>query len=271
MLGTGTPNADPDRSGSAVAIVVDQTPYLVDCGVGVVRRAAAAERQGVAPLAAENLRHLFITHLHSDHTLGLADLLLTPWILGRKQPLEIYGPPGTREMVDHILEAYRQDINIRTSGLEGANTKGCTANVHEIQPGMIYQDANLTVRAFPVRHGSWPQAFGFRFETADRTIVISGDTVPCQSLIDAAQGCDVLIHEVYSQAGFQKRPPAWQRYHSAFHTSAPQLAEIAKKVKPQLLILYHQLLWGTSEEDLLQEIRETYPGQVTSAHDLDIY
>src|SRR6266436_8009284 len=106
MLGTGTPLPDPDRSGPSTAIVVNGTGYIVDAGTGVVRRAAAARDKGVKALEPTNLRIAFLTHLHADHTLGLPDLILTPWIMGRKEPLELYGPAGTREMVDHILQAY---------------------------------------------------------------------------------------------------------------------------------------------------------------------
>ncbi len=271
LLGTGTPNADPERSGPAVAIVSGGTPYLIDCGPGVVRRAAAAHRNGTEALAVSNLNHLFITHLHSDHTVGLPDLILTPWVLGRDKPLEVYGPAGTAEMVRHILEAYHQDIQLRVSGLEGANVEGCKVNVHEIEAGPIYQDANVTVKAFPVVHGSWKHAFGFRFDAADRSIVVSGDTIPCPSLIEAARGCDVLVHEVYSQAGLMRRPPSWRRYHTAFHTSSHQLAEIAEEVKPGLLILYHQLFWGTTEEELLLEISQSYDGETVSGNDLDVF
>lgn len=271
LLGTGTPNADPERSGPALAIVVNQTPYLFDCGPGVVRRAAAAVRKGVAALEAPNLKRVFITHLHSDHTLGLPDLIFTPWVLGRDTPLEVYGPPGTAEMVHHLRAAYREDIRIRLDGLEPANSKGYKVNVHEIKPGTVFRDDNVTVTAFPVKHGSWQHAFGFRVETADRTIVISGDTAPCQSLIDHAAGCDVLIHEVYSENAFKKRPPEWQRYHAAFHTSTRELAHIAAEVRPGLLILTHQLFWGTTDADLLAEIRESYDGPVVSGRDLDIY
>ena len=271
FLGTGTPNADPDRSGPAVAIVVNGQAYLVDCGPGVVRQAAAAHRAGVQALQPSRLTRLFVTHLHTDHTLGYADLVFTPWVLDRAEPLVVYGPPGIAAMTEHILAAYKEDIDIRIDGLEPANTVGYRVDVHEIQPGLIYRDANVTVRAFPVKHGSWRHAFGFRFETADRTIVISGDTIPCESLIQIAQGCDVLVHEVYSQAGFEKRPAEWQRYHAAFHTSSFELAEIAARVKPRLLVLYHQLFWGASEEELLAEVRSGYDGEVASADDLDIY
>ncbi|MBI4551155.1 MAG: MBL fold metallo-hydrolase [Candidatus Latescibacteria bacterium] len=271
LLGTGTPNADPDRSGPAVAIVVDGTSYLVDCGPGVVRRAAAAFRAGVKGLDAPNLKRVFITHLHSDHTVGLPDLIFTPWVLGRNVPLEVYGPPGVTAMTDHLLKAYQQDIDIRINGLEPANTEGYKVNAHEITPGIVYRDERVTVRAFPVKHGSWPQAFGYRFETPDRTIVISGDAVPSPGLIEQAKGCDVLIHEVYSQAGFQTRPPEWQRYHANFHTSSAELAAIAAQTRPGLLILYHQLIWSSTEEELLKEIRQGYDGKVVSGHDLEVY
>ncbi len=271
MLGTGTPNPDPDASGPAVAVVVNDTPYVVDCGPGVVRRAAAAARKGVKGLAVEKLRRLFITHLHSDHTAGYPDFIFTPAVLERDAPLEVYGPPGIKAMTDHILKAYREDINIRLRGLEPAKPRGYVVNVHEINTNVIYRDANVTVKAFPVKHGSWKHAYGFRFETPDRTVVISGDCAPSESIVEACNGCDVLIHEVYSTAGFARRPPEWQRYHSNFHTSSRELAEIATKAKPGLLILYHQLLWGTTPEQLLEEIRKHYPGQVVFGNDLDVY
>lgn len=271
LLGTGTPNAEPDRSGSALAVVVDGQAYLVDCGPGVVRRAAAAQRAGIDALAAERLTHVFITHLHSDHTLGYPDLIFTPWVLDREVPLEAYGPPGLAEMTKHILKAYEKDIRTRVDGLEPANTTGYRVNVHEIAPGLIYQDQNVRVTAFPVRHGSWRHAFGFRFDTADRSIVVSGDTAPCSSLVEHAQGCDVLVHEVYSQVGFEQRSPEWQRYHAGSHTSTVELAKIAQQVRPKLLVLTHQLFWGSTPEQLLAEISGSYEGEVRCGSDLDVY
>lgn len=271
MLGTGTPNPDPERSGPAVAIVVADTPYLVDCGTGVVRRAAAAEEKGIDALDPGKLGIVFITHLHSDHTLGYPDLILTPWMMGREKPLQAYGPSGLRDMTQNILRAWRQDIDIRVNGREHENRTGYHVNVHEIQPGVIYQDKNVKVTAFAVSHGSWKLAFGYRFDTPDRSIVISGDTTPNQNVVKACNGCDVLIHEVYSQSEFERRTPEWQQYHSHFHTSSVELGRIANQAKPGLLILYHQLLWGSTEEQLLQEIHQAYSGKVVSAHDLDVY
>ena len=124
-LGTGTPNADPERSGPAVAVVVDGNAYLVDAGPGVVRRAAAAARADSLPaLAAPRLGVVFLTHLHSDHTLGLPDLMYTPWTLGRTTPLAVYGPPGTRAMVRHLAEAYAADVDVRLHGGEPSNRTG---------------------------------------------------------------------------------------------------------------------------------------------------
>jgi ribonuclease BN (tRNA processing enzyme) len=271
LLGTGTPNADPDRSGPSVAIVVNNTPYLIDFGPGVVRRAAAAFRKGIKGLEVKKLNRAFLTHLHSDHTAGYPDLILTPWVLERTDPLEVFGPKGIKAMTEHLLEAYREDIDIRLGGGEPSNKTGYKVIAHEIKPGVVFKDANVTVKAFLVDHGAWPEAYGFRFETTDRTIVISGDCRPSASVIANCNGCDVLIHEVYSQAGFARRPPEWQKYHSRYHTSSHELAQIAQKARPGLLVLYHQLFWGTTEEDLLKEVRAEYTGKVVSGHDLDVY
>jgi ribonuclease BN (tRNA processing enzyme) len=271
LLGTGTPGADPERSGPATAIVVNDTPYLIDCGPGVVRRAAKAFRSGIDGLKVRNLKMLFVTHLHSDHTAGYSDLIFTPWVLGRDEPLEVYGPAGIGDMTEHILAAYQQDIKIRLNGLEPANDSGYRVNTHDIKPGIIYQDANITVEAFTVKHGSWPEAYGFVFTTPDRKIVISGDTAPSDSIVAKCDGCDVLIHEVYSAVRFEKRSPVWKKYHSSFHTSTHELAELASRVKPTLLILYHQLFWGATDEELLSEIKEGYDGEVVSGNDLDVF
>jgi ribonuclease BN (tRNA processing enzyme) len=219
VLGTGTPEPYPDRSGPAVAIVVNGAVNLVDCGPGVVRRAEAAEQNGIKALDVKNLKIVFITHLHSDHTLGYPDLIFTPWVLHRRVPLQAYGPRGLRHMTDHILRAWQEDIHVRTTGLEEADRTGYQVEVHEISPGVVYQDQNVKVTAFPVKHGSWKQAFGYRFDTADRSIVLSGDTAPTDTVVTACNGCDVLLHEVYNINGAEMREEHWKEYFAAFHTS----------------------------------------------------
>ena len=274
MLGTGTPNADPERSGPAVAIVVNDRPYLVDFGPGVVRRAAAMSPTyggSISGLEVRNLRYAFLTHLHSDHSAGLSDLILTPWVLERDKPLELYGPDGVEDMASHVLKAYQADIDYRINGLEPANDAGWRVNVHEVEEGVVFEDENVKVEAFRVRHGTWPNAFGYRFTTPDRVIVISGDAAPDEALVKYARGADILIHEVYSVEGFQRRDEFWQRYHSTNHTSAHELGEIAERAQPGLLILYHVLFWGASEETVLREVREKYSGKVILANDLDVF
>lgn len=271
MLGTGTPNADPDRSGPAVAIVVNGRAYIVDAGVGVVRRAAAAERAGTSALRVSNLDIVFLTHLHSDHTLGLPDLLLSPWVLGRTAPLKVFGPHGTAAMVEHISAAYSEDIQMRLTGGEPSNKTGYRASVKEIDSGVVYRDSNVTVTAFRVAHGSWEEALGYKFVTRDRVIVISGDTHPTEAIVTQCNGCDVLIHEVYVDSTARVRSKAWQDYDKAFHTSTLELADIANRARPKLLLLYHQLFRGASDDDLLRELRSKYAGHVISARDLGVY
>jgi ribonuclease BN (tRNA processing enzyme) len=269
LLGTGTPGWDPDRSGPATAIVVNGTPYLVDFGAGVVRRAGAAYRKGVKALLPINLHVVFLTHRHMDHTVGYADLIFQPQQVGggRKLPLEVFGPKGLKDLTEYTLKAH----------LINPDDTRFKVNAHEITPGIVYKDENVTVKAFHVAHGD-VEAFGFRFETPDRTIVISGDTTPTQSVIDNCQGCDVLIHESYSMKTYNAVSAQAQANRRRLHTSTIQLAELAGKAKPGLLILYHRSNLGgvvaevpNPEEAFLEEIRSAYAGKVVVGHDLDIY
>jgi len=280
LLGTGTPSPDPERSGAATAVVVNGTPYLFDFGPGVVRRIAAASQQGVKGLAVVSVRVAFLTHLHSDHTAGFADLILTPWSVGRSQSLEVYGPQGLEHMTDHILEAYRDDIAIRRADKHALGVpeqaEGYKVEAHEITPGTVYKDHNVTVKAFLVNHGDVAQAFGYRIETPGRTIVISGDAAPSQSVVDSCNGCDVLIHEAYSMLTYNAVSPAYQEYRRKHHTSSREVAEIAKKARPGLLVLYHRANPGgvgrpNPEEVLLEEVRQLYGGKVVIGHDLDVF
>ena len=281
ILGTGTPNADPERSGPALAVVAGGRAYLVDAGPGIVRRAAAAASEhGIEALAASGLNRLFLTHLHSDHTVGLPDVIFSPWVLERPDPIRIFGPPGTAAMAEHVQEAWKEDVHMRLFGLEphDYNLDAYQSPVTETTGGPIYEDENVRVTAIPVQHGSWPYSLGYRFEALGpdgapaRTIVISGDARPSESLVEACNGCDVLVHEVYSAETFRQRPPEWQAYHADSHTSTLELADIAARARPELLVMYHQLYWGATDEDLLREIRDAgYAGRVVSAADLDVY
>jgi ribonuclease BN (tRNA processing enzyme) len=271
LLGTGTPNAEPDRAGSAVAIVVNGTPYLVDAGAGIVHRANEAFQHGIAGLGVSRLSRVFLTHLHTDHTVGLPDLIYTPWVLGRESPLMILGPAGTEAMAEHLSKAYENDVRVRLEGLEPANPTGYQVEARDVDAGLIYQDDNVKVTAFQVPHGAWELAFGFRFETPDRTVVVSGDTRPSEAVVQFCHGCDILIHEVYSSEKWELKPDDWKEYHAASHTSGIQLGELAARARPGLLVLTHQLLWGATPDELVAEVRAGFDGRIAYGRDLDVF
>jgi ribonuclease BN (tRNA processing enzyme) len=274
ILGSGAPPPNPDRQGPALAIVANGKAYLVDAGTGMVRQANAAFLRGVSALRPAELDIAFLTHLHSDHTLGLADLIFTPWIAERMKPLRLYGPEGTKEMAAHILEAFKEDIQVRTTGLEASNTTGYKVEAHDVQPGSVYQDGNVIVKAFLVKHGTWKEALGYRFDTGGKSIVVSGDTRPAESVIAECSGCDALVHEVYAGSDSLKSSldvAQWMKYMSQFHTSAEELGEIAAKAKPKMLILTHWILLGNAkQDDMVREIRQKYSGPIIVARDLDV-
>jgi ribonuclease BN (tRNA processing enzyme) len=291
LLGTGTPIPDPDRSGPATAIVVGDSVYLIDFGPGVVRRAEAALLdRGIPALEPANLKVAFVTHLHSDHTAGYSDLIFTGWTSGRNTPLEVYGPSGLNSMTVHILEAYRVDIETRTNpeGNQRVIGDGWKVNAHEIKPGVIYKDVNVTVTAFPTKHAM--ESYGYRFDTPDRSIVISGDTGPTDETIKACNGCDVLVHEAQMLELYGKMPERLHTFVTKYHTTTEQLAALATQAKPRLLVVYHTLgfrpgitppkalssLNGaaairSTPEVLQEEIGSRYSGQFVIGRDLDVY
>jgi ribonuclease BN (tRNA processing enzyme) len=190
------------------------------------------------------------------------------------KPLRLYGPEGTKEMAAHILEAYKEDIQVRTTGLEASNTTGYKVEAHDVQPGSVYQDGNVSVKAFLVKHGTWKEALGYRFDAGGKSIVVSGDTRPAESVIAECSGCDALVHEVYAGSDSLKSSldvAQWMKYMSQFHTSAEELGEIAAKAKPKMLILTHWILLGNAKpEDMVREIHQKYSGPIVIARDLDV-
>jgi ribonuclease BN (tRNA processing enzyme) len=291
LLGTGTPVPDPDRSGPATAIVVDDHAYLVDFGPGVVRRAElTALTRKIPAVEPGNLKVAFVTHLHSDHTAGYSDLILTGWTSGRTVPLEVYGPPGVQSMTEHILQAYRIDIETRTNpdGNQRRFPDGAKVNAHEIRPGAIYKDEKVTVTAFATKHAM--ESYGYRFDTPDRRIVISGDTNPVEATVNACDRCDILIHEAQPLELLAKMPESIQSFVANYHTTTEQVAELATKAKPKLLVIYHTVSFppGIAPPKLLppkgfadglyappemvqKEIGSRYSGRFAIGKDLDVY
>jgi len=233
VLGTGTPVPDPFWP--ATAIVGDDSAYLVDFGPGVVRSSKAPFlARHIMALEPANLKIAFVTHLHSGHTSGYPDLILTGWTAGRRIPLEVYGPSGLRSMTDHILQAYRIDIETRTNpeGDQRDNSEGWKVNAHEITSGVIYKDAKVTVTAFPTKHAM--ESYGYRFDTPDRSIVIARDTSPTEETIKACNGCDVLFHESRAEEMYAQPPEDRRAFGAKNHTRSVQLATLASKAKPGL-------------------------------------
>ena len=271
ILGSGTPNPDPERSGSAYAIVTNGQSYLVDFGPGVIRRASAFSPSWggeFESMEIQNLNYAFLTHLHSDHSAGLADLILSPWVLEREEPLNLFGPRGLKRMADKITDAYQIDIDYRINGSQPSNLEGYKTKVTEIAEGIIYEDKYIAVEAFENNHGDFKNSFGFVFTTKDKKIVISGDTAYSQKVIDKSKEADILVHEVYSEKGFKEKTKDWQIYHKAHHTSAPDVGKIASMSKPKKLVLSHILFWGNSKESIVEEVKSNFDGEVIIAEDL---
>lgn len=271
LLGTGTPIPQPGRSGPATAIIAWDRAYLVDVGRGALLQSRIGSLNGTLALDPTNIRIAFLTHLHSDHVIGLPDFIATPPTLGRKKPLLVLGPPGTRSMTSHFVAALKEDFEHRPALAEKVDKK--LVSVREITPGTVYQDEYVSVTAFAVEHANWEHAYGFRFDTSERSIVISGDTAPTRAVVDACRGCDVLVHEVYCAVGMQEtqKPQSLWDYNARAHTSARELGEIAAQAQPKLLVLTHRIDYGCSQEELVNLVAESFSGEIVAGADLEAY
>ncbi|MEA2764190.1 MAG: hypothetical protein QOK07_594 [Gemmatimonadaceae bacterium] len=260
-LGTGTPRPLPDVMGPATAVIVGQRVFLFDVGEGIERRLAAAH------LPINGVTAVFVTHLHSDHVLGLADLVFSSWNSGRDKPFPVFGPPGIDAMLEHLYEAFAVDIKEREFDYGVAG--GYRLSAHEISPGVAYDSGSVRVTAFPVEHGRLT-AYGYRIDTPTRSIVISGDTRPSEALVRMATGVDVLIHEIQPSGAvtLAGRPSVdWAKYIAGHHTTAIQLGELAARAKPKLLIVSHNGRRAPAAE-LIADIRRAFSGKVVIADDL---
>lgn len=271
MLGTGTPIPTPDRAGSGLAVIHDGEAYIFDVGPGSVRRMIEAWDNGkIEALYPINIDHIFISHMHSDHTLDFPELASTYW-WRRGEKLHAIGPVGLQKMSDGYEEMMSVDVNLRLNGKSPiANPELYKVDVTEFtEDGVVFDENGVKVEAFSVPHGDIHPAYGFKITTPDRTIVYSGDTTYSENVLEQARGVDVLIHEVISDEGVAASPPEWQEYHTTTQTTSTKLAEIANEAKPGLLVLTHVATYSAPPDSPLTEIQALYDGKVVLANDLD--
>jgi len=265
LLGTGFPRPDPDRAGPATAIIIKDRVFIVDAGRGIMLRYAATG------LALKNFEAVFLTHLHSDHTSGLPDLFTSTWIFGRATPLQLYGPRGTSAMAKSLISFFAEDIHIRRDLTEMQPAAGANIDAHEISEGVIFQDADVKITAFLVDHRPVEPAFGYKFEAGGRSVVISGDTRPSANLIKFAKNTDLLIHEAYVPDFFERmhNPPDVAARLKAYHTTAAEAGEVAKKAGAKKLVITHVIGELDKDDERIRQMAEaTYGGNVTVGKDL---
>jgi ribonuclease BN (tRNA processing enzyme) len=259
------------RSKSATLIVVKGVPYVVDCGEGVAQQLTEAGVQLSA------LRHVLITHHHSDHDLDFGNLIYDAWVSGLNMPIDAYGPPPIQAMLDAYWQLNKFDIDTRIAD-EGRPDLLRMVNVHEFtQPGIVLQNADVKVTAARVRHPPITDAYAYRFDAADRSIVISGDTTYSPELIELAKGADVLVHEVMDRAGIEtiigRLPNAttMREHLMASHTLVEDVGKVAAAAGVKTLVLSHLVpaddksitdaMWTTGA-------RKYFRGQIVVGRDL---
>lgn len=262
LLGTGFPRPDPNRAGPSAAIVIGERFFVVDAGRGVVLRLAATDLQ------LRNIEAVFLTHLHSDHTEGLPDLFDSSWIFGRKEPLELYGPRGTKQMAAALVKFFAADIHIRRDLTEMQPAAGATIRTHIVNEGVVYHDESVRVTAFAVNHHPVEPAFGYRFESGGKSIVISGDTRPSDNLILYAKGADILVHEACLPEYFDEHDtPEVAARLKQYHTSAGDAGKVAQAAGVKMLVLTH-LVPGNNDQAYLDRAGKFYKGKIVVGHDL---
>lgn len=263
LLGTGYPRPDPERAGPSTVVIAGDAWFVVDAGRGTTMRIAATD------LKYANLRGVFLTHLHSDHTAGLPDLFNTSWQFGRKTvPLELYGPRGTKKLSDAMLSFFAEDIHLRRDLLEKHPAAGATIRTHIVREGVVYDDGKVKITAFAVDHRPVLNAFGYRFESDGRTVVISGDTRPTENLVKYAKNADVLVLEAYLPEHFLRvDTPEVAAHLMSYHTSADEAGELAAKAGVHTLVLTH-LIPGNADETFRERAARKFKGEIVVGKDL---
>ena len=263
ILGSGTPRVNIDRFSQSILVEHKNDKFLFDAGRGALLR---LNQSRIMPNEIENI---FFTHLHSDHILGFSDILMTGLVYHRQNPLNVFGPPGTTNFINSTMKTFEEDIKVRSLPPENLNIDNLKSNIEIIFDGYTYMKNGLTIETFAVKHEPFTYAFGFKIFNSKYCMVISGDTTYSEQVIEKAKKCDLLIHEIAhaSEHILEKYPKA--KGVISYHTDVSQVSEIINTVKPRLTILNHVLsLDGSSDEEILQEIKKNTKHKVLIAKDL---
>ncbi|MDE0004636.1 MAG: MBL fold metallo-hydrolase [Rhodospirillaceae bacterium] len=263
LLGTGDPRPVMEHFGPSVLVEAADEKFIFDVGRGALQRLTQLG------IAYDQIDGVFFTHLHSDHVVGFPDLWLTGWLISRRErPLRVFGPLGTRQMLNHLTQAYSFDIAIRIAD-DGVAESGSQFEVIEVENGFEWSYGDISVRAFDVDHRPVEPAMGYRIEFAGRSVVLSGDTRYSENLIEHAAGIDLIIHEVVGMTEeFMAARPGSERVHE-HHTSAWQAGEVFSRVRPKLAVYSHLALYEDYDADrLVADTRQTYDGRVIVGEDL---
>jgi ribonuclease Z len=268
LLGTGNPRPTPERAGPASLVEAGDTKILVDAG----RDAATRLFEIGQGRLLSGIDIVLLTHLHSDHVVGFPDLWLTGWIFGRAKPLALYGPPGTAAMQEGLERAYTFDVHMRRDVDEKLPAVGAEVRARDIPPGVVFENGPLRITAFAVDHGPVAPAYGYRIDCAGRSVVFSGDTRYSESLIAAAKGADVLVHEVLApdveRRLSQMRDPALTERIIAHHTTPEDAGRVFAAASPRLAVYTHIVPSPTTAADLVPATRKTYKGRLEVGTDL---
>ena len=267
LLGTGTPAPNPHRCGPSTLIASGKASILVDCGSGAVVQLV---KSGRSPA---EINTIFLTHLHSDHYIDLDHFIVTRWILGGTRPLTIHGPRGINRMVDHWMAIHAYDIDMRIKTRKQTKVPPIV-RVHEIDEGTIFENDSLKVIAFRVSHYPLDEPYGFRFESSASTIVVSGDTCPCENVVRHARGADLLIHECVDYSNIQVREgDGWANIQERLvhlgktHTLPTELGRIARDADVSFLATTH-MVERSEPEKIRSEISKDFSGKLAIGEDL---
>jgi ribonuclease Z len=264
LLGTGSPPPVMNRFGPSILVEAGDKKFLFDAGRGAIQRLAQTKVRW------QDVDGVFFTHLHSDHVVGFPDVWLTGWLLGRRnRALEVWGPPGTEDMITHLRQAFEFDIRFRISD-DKAPAAGALINVHDVSPGFSYEQGGVKVVAIKVDHAPVEPAYGYRIDYGGRSVVLSGDTRVSEDLVHAAQGVDLLVHEVASPETFQRLgfDPERAKTIIAHHVTPEQAGEVFERTKPRLAVYSHLVLPNATADDLVPATRKTYTGPLEVGEDL---